>query len=260
MPLDKPSPARMYDYFLGGHHNFEVDRLAAEQVIATFPDVILAARANRAFLRRAVSFLVAQGIDQFLDIGSGIPTAGNVHEVAQDVVPAARVVYVDSDGVAVRHSQAILQDNPNATVIQADARQPEIILRHPEVRRLIDFTRPLGVLLAAVLPFIVDDVEAVRVVHVLRETMAPGSYLVISHGTDEGLPRATVAQGEQVYRRSTNPAKGRSRAAIAAFFKGLELVEPGIVYAPLWRPEGSRDLLLDEPERSAVYAGVGYKG
>ncbi|MBX6342403.1 MAG: SAM-dependent methyltransferase, partial [Thermomicrobiaceae bacterium] len=137
-PLDKPSAARMYDYYLGGFHNFEIDRQAAEQAIARWPDLPLIMQANRAFLRRAVNFVSGQGIDQFLDIGSGIPTVGNVHEVAQRANPSARVVYVDIDPIAVAHSQEILRGNPNATVIQGDVRRPSEILEHPDVQRLLD--------------------------------------------------------------------------------------------------------------------------
>jgi len=249
----------MYDYYLGGYHNFEVDRQAAEQVLALSPDSRLAAHANRAFLRRAVAYLVAQGIEQFLDIGSGIPTAGNVHEIAQRANPAARVVYVDSDPVAVRHSEAILAGNPHAGVIQADARYPEQILDHAETRRRLDFSRPVGVLLVAILHFVPDDTEAYRSVRVLRDAAVAGSYVVISHATNENLPREVVDQAEKLYARSTNPAKARRRAEIERFFDGLEMVEPGLVYVPLWRPESPDDLLLDQPERSLIIGGVGYK-
>jgi hypothetical protein len=258
-PEDKPSAARMYDYYLGGDHNFEVDRIAAEQVISSNPDVPRAASANRAFLRRCVTFLVQQGIDQFLDLGSGLPTVGNVHEVAHKTNPAARVVYVDNDAIAVRMSQALLVDNPHAGVVRADIRQPEPILRHTEVARLLDLSRPVGVLLLSVLHFVPDDAEAYHLVRVLRDVMAPGSYLALSHVTYERLSAEAIEQGEAVYARSTTPAKGRTRAEIAAFFEGLDLVEPGLVYLPLWRPESSRDVFHDEPERSLIFAGVGRK-
>jgi hypothetical protein len=259
VPLDKPSPARIYDYLLGGSHNFEVDRLTAEKVITVNPDARLIMHANRAFLRRVVRFLIEQGIDQFLDIGSGIPTVGNVHEVAQAVNPSARIIYVDIDPVAVRHSEAILEDNPNAVVVQADARQPDQIMSHPEIRRLLDLSRPAAVLLIALLHFVTNDQEAFGLVRILRDALAPGSYLAISHATNESLPREVVEQSEKLYERSTNPAKARSRAQIERFFDGLELLEPGLVYAPLWRPESPDDLFLDQPERSANLVGVGYK-
>src|SRR5918911_1136740 len=159
IPLDKPSAARMYDYYLGGSHNFELDRKMAEQAIALWPDLPLIMQTNRAFLRRAVNYLVSQGVEQFLDIGSGIPTVGNVHEVAQLANPSARVVYVDIDPITVAHSQAILQDVANVATIQADVRRPEQILGHPATRRLLDFERPMAVLLVALLHFIPDDAE-----------------------------------------------------------------------------------------------------
>ncbi len=259
VPLDTPSAARMYDYYLGGFHNFAIDRQAADAIATLHPDVALVMRANRAFLRRAVHFLVARGIDQFLDIGSGIPTVGNVHEVAQGANPAARVVYVDSDPVAVAHSAAILQGNDAAAVIQADARHPEQILGDPVVRRMLDFDRPLGVLIVALLHFIPDDGEAYGLVRAVRDAVAPGSYLAIGHGTTDGLPSERYAQMERLYARTTTPGRMRPRAAIERFFEEMIIVEPGIVHVPLWRPEGADDLFLDQPERSINFAGVAYK-
>jgi hypothetical protein len=259
LTLDKPSAARIYDYLLGGFHNFEIDRTAAEQALQVLPDVRLTAQANRAFLRRVVNFLVERGIDQFLDIGSGIPTAGNVHEVAQAGNPAARVVYVDIDPVAVSHSRSILQDNPDASVIQADARRTEQVLHHPEVRRLLDFSRPAAVLLISVLHLIADDEEAYHVVRSLRDAVAPGSYIAIAHGTYEGSPPEVSRRLREIGARTTTPTKSRSRRAIERFFDGLELVEPGLVFVPIWRPEGPDDVFLNEPERSRNLGGVARK-
>lgn len=252
----------MYDYYLGGHHNFPVDRAAADQVIAAFPDMPLVAQANRSFLRRAVRFLIEAGITQFLDLGSGIPTVGNVHEVAQSVRPDARVLYVDLDEVAVTHGRALLANNPNATVIQADARRPETIFEHEETRRLLDVTRPLGVLVVALLHFIPDDIEAEKLMHSLYDLVAPGSYFAFTHAmteptvvlTPEGLERAS-----SVYQRSTAPFAARSRERIQRLVTHLALVEPGLVYLPLWRPEGPDDIFLNEPERTAGLAAVGRK-
>ncbi len=259
IPLDKPSAARMYDYALGGYHNFEIDRRASERVTAIFPDLPLALRANRGFMHRAVRFLVEHGIDQFLDLGSGIPTVGNVHEVVQPLNPAARVVYVDIDPIAVRHSQLILQDNQNATVFQADVRQPKQILDHPEVRRLLDFSRPIGVLIIALFHFVPDDAEAYSIVHTLRDAMVSGSYFAISHASTEGIPPELVQQMEKAYGGSAIPFKFRSRAQMEPLFDGLELIEPGLVYMPLWRPDGPDGLLVDQPERTTGLAGVGRK-
>ena len=258
VPLDRPSHARIYDYLLGGYHNFEIDRIVAEQVIKVLPDARLSALINRAFLRRVVHFLIAQGIDQFLDIGSGLPTVGNVHLVAQAANPAARIVYVDIDPIAVAHSLAILKDNPKATAIQADVRQPDQILNHPEVRRLLDFGKPLGLLLIAILHTVTDDQRAYDAVRVLRDALAPGSYLAICHATNESSAREAIQQAMNVARAASD-SKMRTRAEIERFFEGLELVEPGVVYVPSWRPEGPDDLFLDCPDRSLGLAGIGRK-
>ena len=265
--LDRPNAARIYDYLLGGAQNFRADRAAAEHVLDNYPAAALAARANRAFLRRAVAVLAGQGIDQFLDIGSGLPTVGNVHEVAQSVNPLAHVVYVDNDPVTVRYSRELLAEEQEeqeegegargVAVIEADLRDPAAILDHPETRRLLDRRRPLGLLLVAVLHFIPDDDEARRTVRALRESLAPGSYVVISHGTLDGLPADVIARFEAIYRRSSAPTIARSREGIAALFEGLDVVEPGIVPTPLWHPDAARDPLADEPVRAGILAGVG---
>lgn len=256
---DRPSVARMYDYFLGGYHNFAIDRMAAERVVQISPDAPLIMQANRAFLRRAVNYLLEQGIDQFLDFGSGIPTVGNVHEVAQATNPAARTVYVVLDPVAVRHGEAILEGNANVSIIQADARDARHILEHPEVRWQLDFDRPVGVLLVSILLFIPDDDEVHRSIRRLCDALAPGSYLVISHGTYEDVSPELVAQVQTLYSRTTTLVKSRSRAEIQEFFRGLELVDPGLVHVPLWRPEGPEDLFVDTPGRSVNFAAVGRK-
>ena len=181
IPRDRPNAARMYDYFLGGYHNFAVDREAAAQASAIWPDMPRVMQANRAFLRRAVQFLAAQGIDQFLDLGSGIPTVGSVHEVAARTTPAARVVYVDNEPIAAAHSAAILRDVANAAIIEADARQPARILAHPAARRLLDPGRPMGVLLVSLLHFITETADAPHLVRARSDAMAQGSYLVVAH-------------------------------------------------------------------------------
>jgi 16S rRNA G1207 methylase RsmC len=248
----------MYDFYLGGFHNFELDRRMAEQAIALWPDLPLIMRANRGFLRRAVSFLVSQGIDQFLDIGSGIPTVGNVHEVAHRANPSARVVYVDIDPIAVAHSRAILQDTPNVTAIQADLRGIQQILDDPSVRALLDFDRPVAVFVVAVLHFLTDDAEAASAIEAIRTRLAPGSYLVISHASYEGAPDRS-REHEELYARTPNPLKTRSHAEIARYFGDFELVEPGLVWIPLWRPEDYDDPFRDQPERCSGFAGVARK-
>ncbi len=248
LPTDKPSVARMYDYYLGGHHNFAVDRAAAEAVLVIAPDIALGARANRAFLRRVVRFL-----------GAGIPTVGNTHEVAGAADPAARVAYVDIDPVAVTQAQTILGDHPRAVALAADGREPAAILAHPAVRSLLDFDRPVAVLLLAFLHLLPDDAEACRVVAAFVAALPPGGYLAIAHATVEGAPPGTIAQIERLYAGTTTPATFRPRAAIAAFFAGLELEAPGLVHAPLWHPEAADDVLLDAPARSLNLVGLGRK-
>ena len=259
VPLDRPNVARMWDYFLGGAHNFAIDRQAAEQAIKLYPDLPLVAQVTRAFLGRAVRFLLDEGVDQFLDIGAGIPTAGSVHQIAQRVNPAARVVYVDVDPVAIAHSKAILEGTANAVAVQADARRPEEIVGHPDVLRVLNWTRPIGVLAIAMFHFVPDDAEALSIIRVLRDALPSGSYLALTHATAEGVDSALAEQGEQLYRRTSAPLHFRTRDQIESLFEGLELVEPGVVYVPLWRPEGGDDLLLDRPDRSANYAGAGRK-
>lgn len=257
--MDRASPARMYDYFLGGLHNFAVDRETAEQVLAVYPDAALLARANRAFLRRAVRFLLEQGIDQFLDIGSGIPTAGNVHDIVHQRNPPARVVYVDIDPIAVHLSLDLLKDVPTATAIQADAREPEAILAHPDVRHLLDLERPVGVLLLASVQFIADDAEVSTLVRTVRQAVAPGSYFVFSHLSYEGAPAEAIVQLERLYTGTTNPVTSRSRARLEPLFEELEVVAPGVVHVPRWHPESPDDLFLEEPSRSVNLVGVARK-
>jgi hypothetical protein len=259
LSLDRPSSARVYDYWLGGYHNFEVDRVVGERVKAVYPDAVLATYVARALLRRVVKFLGEQGIDQFLDIGSGIPTVGNVHEAAQSANPDARIVYVDIDPVAVAHSRAILADNPNATAIREDAARAERILDHPDVRGLLDLRRPVGVLFLAVLHFLQDDQTASYAVCTVRDALAAGSYIAASHMTHDGAPVEVVKHVQKLYEGSGIPSAARTRAGVLRFFEGLELVEPGLVYSPLWRPEGPDDIFLDQPGRALVFAGVGRK-
>jgi hypothetical protein len=257
--LDRPNVARMYDYMLGGYHNFEMDRRASDAIEAGYPDMRPGAMAHRAMLRRVVTFLVAEGIDQFLDIGSGIPTVGNVHEVAQALHPGARVVYVDIDPVAVAHSKAILRDNPDAGALRGDVHHPDQILAHPEVKRLLDFGRPAAILLLAVLHFIADDEEAYSVVRTLRDALAPGSDIAISHFTFDNCPSEVAAQIQKIFAQTSVPTKYRTYARLEPFFAGLEPVEPGIVYTPLWRPDDPQGLFSEHPERSLGYVGVGRK-
>jgi SAM-dependent methyltransferase len=253
--VEKPSAARVYDYLLGGNHNFAVDREFAHKVIELMPDGPLQAQANRAFLHRAVRYLVEVGVRQFLDIGSGIPTLGNVHEVAQRAAPDARVVYVDIDPVAVAHSRAILATNDRAIVIQEDLRQPDAIVANPQVRALLDFTQPIGVLMVAILHAIPDADDPYGIVARLRDVLAPGSYLAIAHGTDESRPEEVGAVRGLSNQLST-PLTTRTHRDVERFFTGFDLVEPGLVWAPAWHPDAPVE---GNPELSGNYVGVGRK-
>ncbi|HEX6500300.1 MAG TPA: SAM-dependent methyltransferase [Micromonosporaceae bacterium] len=260
----KPATAaRMYDYFLGGIHNFAADREAARKVVAQFPDIPVGARANRAFLRRAVRFLAGVGIRQFLDIGSGIPTQGNVHEIAQEAAGDARVVYVDIDPVAVAESLDILAGNEQATAIRADMRDPGAVLTHPRLVKLLDLSEPTALLMGAVLHFVPDDAQAHSIRAEFLNSLASGSYLLVTHAASESFENRDDAMSTavEVYKRqTTTPGKVRSRAEMLAFFDGLELVEPGVVWVPQWRPDPQeRDPLLREPHRSCVWGGVARK-
>jgi hypothetical protein len=254
----RANTARVYDYWLGGTHNFLADQDAARAVAALDPNVRVSAQANRAFLGRAVRFLAAAGIRQFLDIGSGIPTEGNVHEIAQQAAPGSRVVYVDIDPVAVAHSRAILAGCQGATVLQADLREPEKILADEATRSLIDFAEPVGLMLSAVLHFIGDEEDPWRITRTLRDAVVPGSYLVLGHVTQEGNPTVSDAVAK-VYQRSVSIRGGRrSRAQILQFFDGFELVDPGLVFIPQWRPESPGDVPHD-PSKFWLLVGVARK-
>lgn len=244
--ISVPSVSRIYDFYLGGSHNFEVDREAARRAMEFMPGLPKIMQANRAFMRRAVRFAAGEGIDQFLDIGSGIPTFGNVHEVAGRSRPGARVVYVDHDPVAVAHSEAVLA---------GDLLKPREILASPQVERLLDLNRPVALLLVAILHFVEDEDDPYAAVAELSDALAPGSLLVLTHASYEGIPLPAERAGGavDVYKDIRNPLIMRSREDIARFFKGYDMVEPGLVPMPRWRPEG-------EPEEEDPYAFSGFAG
>lgn len=254
--LGRPSAARVYDYFLGGSSNFAIDRDFAREALRLFPGAREYARLNRMFLQRAVRFMADNGIRQFLDIGSGIPTVGAVHEVAQASAPESRVVYVDNEAIAIAHSEVVLEGNDNAAIVRGDMRAPEELLRDPGLTALLDTSEPIGVLMLAMLHFVPEDDDPAGLVDRYRRLLAPGSYLAISHGTDDDLPEVT-ALGD-LYKNSTNPAMLRTKQQVTALLAGFEPVEPGIVFTPQWRPEAPEDV-GDDPQRSVAYAGVGYK-
>ncbi|MET9398098.1 SAM-dependent methyltransferase [Kitasatospora sp. NPDC002965] len=253
-----PHPARMYDYYLGGKDNFPADRAAAEKVLAISPLVRISAVANRAFLGRAVRQLATEGIRQFVDVGTGIPSAGNTHEIAQAVNPDARVVYLDNDPIVLVHGRALLSGTAagSTSVVQADLRDPAAILAAPEVRRALDSGEPVGLLLVAVLHFVDEERDPYGIVRTLVDALPAGSRLVLSHGTLDFTPDVDASRGPAVYRSATAQLTMRSRAQVLRFFDGLDLAEPGLVTAPLWRPDG--------PEQSTdsqvgIWAGVGEK-
>jgi hypothetical protein len=256
--VDRPNPARLYDYLLGGFHNFAADRELADRMVGFYPEVRVGTVAHRAFVRRAIRFLVDRGIDQFLDIGSGLPTAGNVHQAAQAVDPNARVVYVDNDSVVLAHSRILLEDDANTTLICVDLRDTEAILHHEELVDVLDLSRPLGVTLNAVLHYITDDAEARAAVRGLIEALVPGSYATISHVSLDGASDEALERAVEFYRAAAD-VKVRTREQIRQFFDGLELVDPGLVRGPLWRPEGPDDVLLDHPDRYLGFVGLGRK-
>ncbi len=258
--VSAPSMARTYDYLLGGGHNFAVDRELARHVEAIMPDARSVARVSRAFLARTVRFMVARGVRQFLDIGSGIPTVANVHEVAQGAAPECRVVYVDKDPIAVAHSELMLVDNDRATIVQADMRDPESILDRPETRGLIDFDQPVGLLMLMMLHWLPDEADPWHLMARYRDALAPGSYLAITHVTadnqDHGVAEVTDLISES---RSADQLTERSHEQVLALFGDFELVEPGLVGCAAWRPTGPVDM-SDTPESNrTVYGGVARK-
>ncbi|HWE88428.1 MAG TPA: SAM-dependent methyltransferase [Pseudonocardiaceae bacterium] len=254
--ITKPSAARVYDYYLGGACNLQVDREFAKQVLAVLPEARDFARLNRAFLHRAVRWLARQGVRQFIDIGSGVPTVGHTHEIAQSVDPSCRVVYVDNEPVAVAHSELLLADNDRTTVLHADLRDPDAVLRSPTTRELIDFDQPVAVMMLALLHFVPDTDDPSGIIGRYRSAMAPGSYLVLSHATDEGVGQRTE-RAASMYKNTTNPANLRTRARITELFAGFDILEPGVVFTPQWRPESDAD--AEDPERALALAAVGRK-
>ncbi|WP_329238461.1 SAM-dependent methyltransferase [Actinoallomurus sp. NBC_01490] len=236
--VTKPSPARLYNYYLGGKDNFAVDREAAESILAVMPEGRRVARENRAFLRRVVRHLTLEtGIRQFVDLGTGLPTEGNVHEVAQEVAPETRVVYVDNDPIVLAHGEAMLARDDHTTFIGADMREPEAILGDPRLKALIDFDEPVAVLFVSVLQFVPDDEEAAGLVRRFAEAVPPGSRVVISTITGTGQREDKVATITAAYANSTAPAVLRPRERIERLFGGLDLVPPGLVPAPEWHPD-----------------------
>jgi SAM-dependent methyltransferase len=244
-----PNMARMYDYALGGKDNFAADREAVEKLFSMSPENKYVPLANRRFLGRAVRFVAEQGIDQYLDLGAGLPSQGNVHEVADLVRPGARVVYVDNDPVVTTHARALLAlGHPTVAVVEEDVRFPDRILGNAEVQRLIDFTRPVAVLFVSLLHGITDAEDPAGIVRAFAERMAPGSYVIISHLTREGHAPEAIRAKEEVFARSNTVFRYRGWDEILGCFDGFDLVEPGLTPVTAWRGAGS------EPELEAAGA------
>jgi S-adenosyl methyltransferase len=237
-----PSVARMYDYYLGGKDHFPADREAAEKIIAIVPEVRETARDNRAFIGKAVLAMAERGVRQFLDLGAGLPTQENVHQVAQRVIPDARVVYVDNDPIVLTHARALLADTSDTIAVWGDITDPAAILADPAVAGHLDFGRPIGLLMSAVLHFVPGDAKTTDIVKTLRAPLAPGSHLLISHFYTPDADNPKVKAGQQVY-KGTRPGAliARSLRQIGAYFDGLTLLEPGIVPVKSWRPESDLD-------------------
>ncbi|MQY07725.1 SAM-dependent methyltransferase [Actinomadura macrotermitis] len=258
---DRPAPglsdaasARIYDYSLGGKDNYAADRDAALGALMAHPAARLLPRENRKFLRRAVRCLLDAGVRQFVDVGCGLPGKGNVHQVVHGVDPAGTVAYVDHDPVAVVHYRALLHAEPNAVAVQADARDPASVLGHPELTALIDFDRPVGVLMVSLLSLIPDEDDPGGVVRAFTSVLAPGGHLVVCDFTDEARTDHDRAAGAELMARTGITVAFRSRERLAGYFDGLELLEPGLVPAPDWRPDRPY-----EPATGWLLAGVGRK-
>jgi hypothetical protein len=237
--FSKPNVARMYDYYLGGKDNYPVDREAARLVLGAAPDVPLAALESREFLKRAMQFLMRdQGIRQFVDIGPGLPTQSNVHQLARQYDPSTHVVYVDNDAVVLTQSRSLLHGAPGVTVVPGDLREPGPILADPELRELIDFSQPVALCMTLVLHFLSPDDDPYGVVARFRDALCPGSFLVLSHVTGDGREPGAVTGIDDVYGNANAPLIMRTRHEVTAFFDGFELIEPGVVFLSQWRPTG----------------------
>jgi len=255
---DRPHPARVYSYLLGGDVYFDADRDAAEQGIKSNPHSRVPPRENRAFLRRAVRFLAAErGIDQFLDIGTGIPSAPNVHHVAQAVHPAARVVYVDHDPIVLAHARALMADDKTTIAIGGDARDVDAVLGNPELKAHVDLSRPVGLLLCGILHHILDEEDPFGMVAAYRAALPAGSYVFIHHLAEVDDPTVAAAQAE--LQAATGRGQFRPADRIALFFEGLEMVDPGLVTVTEWRPDATTPSVDSNPVLRLAVAGLGRK-
>jgi hypothetical protein len=251
---DVPSSARIYDYFLGGKDNYPADRDAGEEIARILPGIREAAQVNRAFVRRAVRYLVGEaGLTQLIDIGPGLPTQGNVHEVAHNMCPATQVLYVDHDPIVLAHARDMLATENNVAIIARDMRDPEEILADEQLHELIDFEKPVGLLFVSMLHFLRDEDDPGGIIRRLLAPFPSGSYVALTHGTADVAPH--VQDAANVYRQATTSMHVRSREHVRSLVAGMELVEPGLVWTPEWRPEPA-DPQMDRPSDSYYYALV----
>ncbi len=260
LELDRAHSARMYDYYLGGHTNFPADREAAGRAMALFPSVLVAARTNREFMHRATRFLATIGMRQFLDVGTGIPTSPNLHEVAQDVAPGSRVVYADNDPIVLAHAQALLRSHPagRTAYVQADATDPAALLAAPEVKETLDLGEPVALSLNALLHFVPGEHRAHEIVEYFKDALPSGSTLAISHVTPDFDPEG-IARLTEAYRASGTPGQARTREEFTRFFSGWELFEPGITTSHRWRPDPGQTFGNVTDAEAACYAAVARK-
>ncbi|WP_331766322.1 SAM-dependent methyltransferase [Embleya sp. NBC_00896] len=254
-----PHTARIYDYLLGGKSNFAVDRAAAEHILGAIPDLATTLRLNRLFLQRSVRYAARRGIRQFLDVGTGIPAAGNTHEAAHEIAPDARVAYVDNDPIVLVHGRALMTDHGpgQTTFTQADLRDPKAILTAPEVLKVIDFAEPIALMLVAILHFIKDEENPGEIVATLRDALPPGSMLILSHASYDSDPARGQA-GAAGWKNASAEMTMRSYDRVLAFFEGFELIEPPGI-RPHWNPDGEPETPLDAVENVWGYGGVGIK-
>ncbi|MFE3142468.1 SAM-dependent methyltransferase [Streptomyces scopuliridis] len=260
LELDRAHSARMYDYYLGGTTNFPADREAAARAISAFPSILSTARINRRFMHRSVRFLARRGMRQFLDIGTGIPTSPNLHEVAQREVPEAHVVYTDNDPIVLAHARALLHSHPagRTAYAEADVTDPEALLAAEEIRTTLDFTRPIALSLNALLHFVTDEHDAHDIVERLKSALPSGSTLAIAHVTTEFDPEG-IARLTTAYRAAGTPGQARTREEIARFFAGWQLLDPGITPSHEWRPDPGEQSGNITNKEAACYVGVARK-
>lgn len=256
--LDQPQTSRIYDYFLGGKDNYAADRVAAEEILKAWPDIRLAARVNRQFMHRSTRFLAESGIRQFLDIGTGIPTEPNLHQIAQEIAPDSRVVYVDNDPVVLAHARALMSASAQGatTYIHGDVTDPKTILNPPELTEILDLSEPVGLSMIALLHFVEASIP--DIVAAFLDALAPGSYLVICTITADFAPEQ-VSAAQDVYRVRKLPAQVRTHDEVTAWFTGLDLVDPGVVPPHRWRLEETTDSSSSFDAKVSCYCGVARK-